>query len=599
MWKILIFLLASPCSGQVTVNGVPGQTIAPFSTTVNGQTCTIGSTCTIPLSAVNPQTATYQVLAADFSNYKTITVASGTFTITLVASGSQPAVGQYINVVNYGSGVVTVARSGQNINGGTSSLSLPAGSATAPTSTTVWSDGTNYFANLSGVSSGGSSAFSGLLAATGTNTIDNTNYAQTWNWSTATSQNLLSMNFNALTSGSALSLLTSNASLASTNGFLNVANTGAATGTSIFARLQPNSTSGSGLTVLNNSNVGIGTTAPSENLFVNGNAYIGKTHNGTYPYLAQLTDNPLSSVATTVDVTSTTNYPTSGTIKIDTEYISCTGVTSTSFTGCTRGAYGSTASSHLQNAVIGSMLLGVGPDNAHGRFFINSGANLYNTNDIQVGINKVPSAILDVYDSGATAGDTLFNVGSSNSATQFAVKDQQPVSFGLGLSAGSLQIGQSGYYQTIYSNASIINQVTLYDGSGNANVKSGSDITFFPGYSTQQVTFKASGNVGIGTTSPGAKIDVSGNASAIVARFWDQTASTGVTKVTVQDGAGQSTTPSFRVTNNAGTAFSMTARGAIGTGIILTDSAGACWNIVPSVSTGVLTSTSVTCPTVP
>jgi hypothetical protein len=80
---------------------------------------------------------------------------------------------------------------------------------------------------------------------------------------------------------------------------------------------------------------------------------------------------------------------------------------------------------------------------------------------------------------------------------------------------------------------------------------------------------------------------------------YNPTASTGVTKVNIQDGAGQGTTPSLRVTNNAGTAFSMTARGAVGSGIILTDSAGACWNIVATVTTGVLTSTSVTCPTVP
>ena len=112
---------------------------------------TITTSGTIALAGgINPETSTYQVLAADFSNCKTITVASGTFTITLVASGAQPAAGQYVNVLNYGSGVVTIARSGQNINGGTTSLTLQAGSATAPTAGTIWSDGTNYFANLSG-----------------------------------------------------------------------------------------------------------------------------------------------------------------------------------------------------------------------------------------------------------------------------------------------------------------------------------------------------------------------------------------------------------------------------------------------------------------
>ena len=96
----------------------------------------------------NARTATYQVLASDFSVCKTITVASGTFTITLVASGSQPANGQCINVINYGTGVVTVARSGQNINGGTASLILPSASATAPVGAFIVSDGTNYFASM-------------------------------------------------------------------------------------------------------------------------------------------------------------------------------------------------------------------------------------------------------------------------------------------------------------------------------------------------------------------------------------------------------------------------------------------------------------------
>lgn len=104
---------------------------------------------------VNPQTSTYQVLASDFSACKNITVASGTFTITLVASGSQPANGQCIWITNYGTGVVTVARSGQNINGGTASLTIAAGSAAAPTGAFIDSDGTNYFAELFGAGGGG------------------------------------------------------------------------------------------------------------------------------------------------------------------------------------------------------------------------------------------------------------------------------------------------------------------------------------------------------------------------------------------------------------------------------------------------------------
>lgn len=119
-------------SGQVEMHS--NTSGSPLEDTITLQT----------LSAVNPQTATYQVTAADFAGYKTITVASGTFNITLVASGSQPATGQYINVINYGTGTVTIVRSGQNINGATTSIVLdPA--LLYPTEARIISDGTNYF----------------------------------------------------------------------------------------------------------------------------------------------------------------------------------------------------------------------------------------------------------------------------------------------------------------------------------------------------------------------------------------------------------------------------------------------------------------------
>lgn len=123
--------------------------------------------------ATNAQTSTYQVLAADFTSCKTIIVASGTFTITLVASGSQPADGACITVLNYGTGVVTLARSGQNINGAASNLTGTAGSATAPTGWRVYSNGTNYFAEVIG--GGGSGAVSSVTAgASGALTISPT-----------------------------------------------------------------------------------------------------------------------------------------------------------------------------------------------------------------------------------------------------------------------------------------------------------------------------------------------------------------------------------------------------------------------------------------
>ena len=62
-------------------------------------------------------------------------------------------------------------------------------------------------------------ALSALTAATGTNTIDSLTNAQTWNWSTASTQNPMTMNFNGLTTGTGLTLASSAAGL-TTNGAL-------------------------------------------------------------------------------------------------------------------------------------------------------------------------------------------------------------------------------------------------------------------------------------------------------------------------------------------------------------------------------------------
>ena len=134
----------------------------------SGTTNCGGGSGSSPTFPVNAQTATYQATAADFAGCKTISVASGTFNLTLVASGSQPSNGQCIWVVNYGSGVVTIVRSGQNINGGTASLTVPAASATAPTGAFVVSDAANYEAVLFGGSTGGSSAFNAITSGTNT-----------------------------------------------------------------------------------------------------------------------------------------------------------------------------------------------------------------------------------------------------------------------------------------------------------------------------------------------------------------------------------------------------------------------------------------------
>ncbi len=124
----------------------------------------------IPSVAFAPtvESGSLTVTAAQFAAYKTFYYASGSYTVTLPASTLLPGVaGQNIRVINYGSGTITLAiGSGTTINGGSSSLSIPAASATAPTSANVWFDGNNYEAILTGAggSSGANTALSNLAS---------------------------------------------------------------------------------------------------------------------------------------------------------------------------------------------------------------------------------------------------------------------------------------------------------------------------------------------------------------------------------------------------------------------------------------------------
>ncbi len=126
-----------------------------------------GGNGVVALFATNAQTSTYQALAADFLACKTVVVASGTFTITLVASGAQPTTGQCLKILNYGTGVVTLARSGQNINGAAANLTGVAGSSTAPTGWFVYSDGSHYIAEVI-VGSGSGTGVQNIIAGVGT-----------------------------------------------------------------------------------------------------------------------------------------------------------------------------------------------------------------------------------------------------------------------------------------------------------------------------------------------------------------------------------------------------------------------------------------------
>ena len=68
--------------------------------------------------------------------------------------------------------------------------------------------------------------------------------------------------------------------------------------------------------------------------------------------LSTLLNGGIDDTVTTVTVDSTTNFEDAGTITVGTENISYTGKTSTTFTGCTRGADSTTAASHVDASTV-------------------------------------------------------------------------------------------------------------------------------------------------------------------------------------------------------------------------------------------------------
>ena len=76
---------------------------------------------------------------------------------------------------------------------------------------------------------------------------------------------------------------------------------------------------------------------------------------------ATLLNGSLNDSATTITVDSTTNFSSTGTIYIESEQITYTGTSSTTFTGCTRGANSTTAASHSDDVRVAQFDSGATP----------------------------------------------------------------------------------------------------------------------------------------------------------------------------------------------------------------------------------------------
>jgi len=175
-----------------------------------------------------------------FTNGQTVTNYTYTFP---AASSTVLTTNALVTVGQGGTGANTFATNGVLYGNGTSAVQALAVNAGATQCLTQASSAAPAWGSCGGVSDGdkgditvassgtvwtvdsGAVLLNELGAAGNTNTIDNTNFAQQWDWSTAATENPFTMTANALTTGR-LFALTSTSTALTSGGLLNVTHSG-------------------------------------------------------------------------------------------------------------------------------------------------------------------------------------------------------------------------------------------------------------------------------------------------------------------------------------------------------------------------------------
>jgi len=306
-------------------------------------------------------------------------------------------------------------------------------------------------------------------------------------------------------------------------------------------------------------NVGIGTTSPIEKLTISG----GNLRFGQAPTTFTTTTAAIDAAVTTIPVASTVDYPSSGTLLLESEAITYTGKDSTNFLGCSRGALGTTPASHATSTEVINYLVTALANTTNPKIVITGAGN--------VGIGTInPDSKLQVVDSGnlditveSSGGSAAFGIKAGtpdyswiwkdfnddklrfwvNAADRLVIDSAGNVGIGtttpeylldvfgtsrLGSSTSS-QVIFRGYIQSniipysdnIYNlGSSSYRWANLYAATttiGSGTIIIGSNIfegtattTLFTTGNSNQLVLGANGNVGIGTTSPAYLLDVWG-----------------------------------------------------------------------------------------
>jgi hypothetical protein len=216
---------------------------------------------------------------------------------------------------------------------------------------------------------------------------------------------------------------------------------------------------------------------------------------------------------TTITVNSTTGYPPKGTLTIETEYLTYTGTTATTFTGVTRGTNSSISQAHANNTKVNVVTFSVLSSGGKGITVTSDGS-------LNVTAISIPNF--------TSAGS--FALGYGNTASGYfstALGQQNNVTGGLSFAVGQLNLATAFNSATIggYLNANAMNDVVIgqYNNliSGSSNTWVATDPLFEIGNGTSYgarsnaLTVLKNGTVGIGTVSPGFTLDVNGSIAAV------------------------------------------------------------------------------------
>jgi hypothetical protein len=261
--------------------------------------------------------------------------------------------------------------------------------------------------------------------------------------------------------------------------------------------------------------VGIGTASPTNLLEVGG---VARFNSPTLESVGQYAT--IDGSATSLTVSSTAGYPPTGTLWLESEAITYTGIAGATFTGLTRGAYGTTPTSHsvatarlatfdvssagkslMSMLNDGSFQVAGGAASGGQAIAIGGGARATNQNAVAAGLFSTAAGQYSVavgygaqsYGGGSAAFGPLSRVNAANSTA-----------LGYGVHAESYKetvVGSNNAYGGENANGWIATDPIFRVGNGDA-------------VASTALTVLKNGSVGIGTMAPTAILELVGTTSA-------------------------------------------------------------------------------------